>query len=76
MSIKRHNLLEGTMSQTLVRTKVTIPLKYGDAEFISFQNLHDHKEHLAISLGNWNKDEVVNVRIPVSYTHLTLPTKA
>lgn len=51
------------MKKVKVRRTVKIPLKYGDAKFISFHHLADQKEHLVIALGDYKKQTVTNVRI-------------
>lgn len=49
--------------QLKIRNRVKVPLKYGVAEFISFDGLSDGKEHLVICFGSANRNTVQNLRL-------------
>jgi GTP cyclohydrolase II len=46
-----------------IRSRVKIPLKHGIGEFISFTDLIDNKENIAIVFGNIENEKMVLVRI-------------
>lgn len=57
-------ILEKLMNkQVTVRKAVTIPIRGGQGTFVTFHNLEDGAEHVAIAFGGWEKQEVPLVRI-------------
>ncbi len=43
--------------------KVDMPTKFGHFKLIAFREKHTHNEHLALTKGEWQKDESVLVRV-------------
>lgn len=57
-----------TLMQVSVRQRVQIPISFSEVEkcvgeFVSFNNLCDGKEHIAICVGKWRNNEVPLVRL-------------
>lgn len=52
-----------TQKKPSVRNVVSIPLPAGLTDFISFHNLSDPREHVALAFGNWKREATPLVRM-------------
>src|SRR5678816_874736 len=51
-----------------------LPTEHGDFQIYAYDNVVDNMTHVALVRGDIGNGKDVLVRVPVSYTHLTLPT--
>ncbi len=54
---------KATVGQAFIRQKVRIPIGQIESDFFTFHGLLDGREHLALGLGDWEKNPLPLVRI-------------